>query len=138
MAVTLEIYTSSDDASRREEGRAAGAGPGSGRIRRTARRRTRAFRRPVQRHVGQDQVAVHPVFGEIRAVGPFLAHKLRILGYPVGAVPSAACYRLGSDRGSPNQGSTLLSKRVMAQIRSPVRVRTYRPVPWRMPAGARR
>jgi hypothetical protein len=24
----------------------------------------------------------------------------------------------------------------MAQIRSPVRVSTYRPVPWRMPAGA--
>jgi hypothetical protein len=36
----------------------------------------------------------------------------------------AAGYRLGSDRGSPNHGSTLLSKRVMAQIRSPVRVRT--------------
>ena len=35
-----------------------------------------------------------------------------------------AGYRLGSDRGSPNHGSTLLSKRVMAQIRSPVRVRT--------------
>ena len=49
-----------------------------------------------------------------------------------------AGYRLGSDRGSPNQGSTLLSKRVMAQIRSPVRVRTYRPVPWRMPVGVRR
>src|SRR5712692_7638696 len=28
-----------------------------------------------------------------------------------------AGYRLGSDRGSPNDGSTLLSKRVMAQIR---------------------
>ena len=37
---------------------------------------------------------------------------------------SEAGYRLGSDRGSPNHGSTLLSKRVMAQIRSPVRVRT--------------
>jgi hypothetical protein len=37
--------------------------------------------------------------------------------------------RRGSDRGSPNHGSTLLSKRVMAQIRSPVRVRTRRPVP---------
>jgi hypothetical protein len=35
-----------------------------------------------------------------------------------------AGYRLGSDRGSPNQPSTLLSKRVKAQIRSPVRVRT--------------
>jgi hypothetical protein len=33
-------------------------------------------------------------------------------------------YRLGSDRGSPNHGSTLLSKRVMARIRSPVSVRT--------------
>ena len=51
---------------------------------------------------------------------------------------SGAGYRLGSDRGSPNQRSTPLSKRVMAQIRSPVRVRTYRPVPWRMPVGARR
>jgi hypothetical protein len=47
-------------------------------------------------------------------------------------------YRLGSDRGSPNHGSTLLSKRVMAPIRSPVRVRTMRPTPWRMPEGARR
>src|SRR5215472_2601320 len=59
------------------------------------------------------------------------------------AAPPRRCdhrsgYRLGSDRGSPNHGSTLLSKRVMAQIRSPVRVRTYRPVPWRMPVGARR
>jgi hypothetical protein len=35
-----------------------------------------------------------------------------------------ARYRLGSDRGSPNDGSTLFSKRVMAQIRSPVSVRT--------------
>ena len=35
-----------------------------------------------------------------------------------------AGYRLGSDRGSPNDGRTLFSKRVMAQIRSPVRVRT--------------
>jgi transposase InsO family protein len=33
-------------------------------------------------------------------------------------------HRLGSDRGSPNHGSTLLSKRVMAQIRSPARVST--------------
>ena len=45
----------------------------------------------------------------------------------IGPSPPAACrtgYRLGSDRGSPNHGSTLLSKRVMAQTRSPVRVRT--------------
>ena len=36
-------------------------------------------------------------------------------------------YRLGSDRGSPNHGRTLLSKRVMAQIRS---------VSWAAPATA--
>jgi hypothetical protein len=47
-------------------------------------------------------------------------------------------YRLGSDRGRPNQGSTLLSKRVMPQIRLPVRVSRSRPVPWRMPVGVRR
>ena len=35
-----------------------------------------------------------------------------------------AGYRLGSDCGSPNDGRTPLSKRVMARIRSPVRVRT--------------
>ena len=44
----------------------------------------------------------------------------------------------GSDRGSPNQPSTLLSKRVHAQIRSPARVSTMRPVPWRMPVELRR
>jgi len=40
-----------------------------------------------------------------------------------GTWPGAG-YRLGSDRGSPNDGNTLLSKRVMAQIRSPARVST--------------
>jgi hypothetical protein len=35
-----------------------------------------------------------------------------------------AGYRLGSDRGSPNHGSTLASKRVMAQIWPPARVST--------------
>src|SRR6266545_3296887 len=68
-------------------------------------------------------------------------------GHPVSVVArshprcrahSEAAYRLGSDRGSPNHGSTLLSKRVKAQIRSPVRVRTNRPDPWRMPLEARR
>jgi hypothetical protein len=54
------------------------------------------------------------------------------------ALNSEAAYGLGSDRSSPNHGSTLLSKRVMPQIRSPVRVRTRRPVPWRMQVGARR
>ena len=48
-------------------------------------------------------------------------------GYSFGAcslfMPGAG-YRLGSDRGSPNQGSTLASKRVMAQIRLPARVST--------------
>src|SRR5262249_59367584 len=39
----------------------------------------------------------------------------------------------GSDRGSPNHGSTLLSNRVMARIRLPASVRTNRPVPWRGP-----
>jgi hypothetical protein len=47
-------------------------------------------------------------------------------------------YRLGSECGSPNHGKTLFSKRLMAQIRSPVRVRTNKPVPCRMPVGARR
>src|SRR5262245_49625198 len=37
-----------------------------------------------------------------------------------------AGYRLESDDGSPNHGSTPFSKRVMAQIQSPVRVRTYK------------
>ncbi len=49
-----------------------------------------------------------------------------------------AGYRLGSDRGSPNHGNTLVSKRVTEQIRSPASVRTRRPVPWRIPDGARR
>ena len=62
--------------------------------------------------------------GEIRAVGPFLAGEPRVLGYLVEAVPGAAGYRLGSDRGSPNHGSTLASKRVMAQIWLPARVST--------------
>jgi hypothetical protein len=43
-----------------------------------------------------------------------------------------------SDRGSSNHGSTLLSKRVKAQTRSQVRVRTNRPAPWRMQVEARR
>ena len=67
---------------------------------------------------------------EPRAARPAATHPAR--------AHSEAAYRLGSDRGSPNHGSTLLSKRVKAQIRSPVRVRTNRPVPWRMPVEARR
>ena len=38
--------------------------------------------------------------------------------------PRVAIYRAGSDRGSPNHGSTLLSKRVIAQIWSPATVST--------------
>jgi hypothetical protein len=63
--------------------------------------------------------------------GPPRAPALRVVtastSWPFAAAHyhcSKASYRVGSDRGSPNQGSTLLSKRVMAQIRSPVRVRT--------------
>ena len=52
--------------------------------------------------------------------------------------PSGCDYGLGSDRGSPNHGSTLFSKRVMAQIRSPASVRTMRPTPWRTSVGPRR
>ena len=41
---------------------------------------------------------------------------------------------LGRDCGRPNMGRTVFSKRVMAPIRSPTRVRTKRPTPW-MPVG---
>ncbi len=42
-------------------------------------------------------------------------------------------YQPGSDRGSPNDASTSLSKRVSAEMRSPTMVRRSRPAPWRMP-----
>src|SRR5262249_39400656 len=69
-----------------------------------------------------------------------LTQERRVDGRPQQNIRSASSnHQSGSDCGSPNQGSTLLSKRVMAPIRSPVRVRTKRPVPWRMPpVGARR
>ena len=38
-------------------------------------------------------------------------------------------YWLGSVRGNPKNGRTVFSKRVMAQMRSSVRVRTYKPTP---------
>jgi hypothetical protein len=50
----------------------------------------------------------------------------------------SSVYRLGSDRGSPNHGSTVFSKRVIAQISSPARVMTKRPTPWLMPVEPRR
>jgi len=43
--------------------------------------------------------------------------------------------RLGRDRGRLNQGSTLFSKRVMAQIRWPAKVSTTKPVACRIPPG---
>jgi hypothetical protein len=70
-----------------------------------------------------------PIHCPLRRIWASAARRLAV------ASPS---YRLGSERGSPNHGNTLFSKRVMAQIRSPVRVRTNRPVPWRVPLGARR
>ena len=55
-----------------------------------------------------------------------------------GLTTSLCDYRLGSERGSPNHGRTLASKRVIPQIRSPDRVSTWKPVAWRMSAGSRR
>ncbi|MEU8636501.1 sigma factor-like helix-turn-helix DNA-binding protein [Amycolatopsis sp. NPDC048633] len=54
------------------------------------------------------------------------------------AEPAAVPSHSGSERGKPNAGSTLFSKRVMARTRSPAKARTYRPVPWRMPDAPRR
>ena len=51
---------------------------------------------------------------------------------------AGAGYRPGSERGSPNHGSTLASKRVMPQIWPPARVSTQKAVAWRMPSGPRR
>ena len=61
-------------------------------------------------------------FGRLLAVGGAADG-----GEHVSATRSAAReagYRLGTDRGSPNHGSTLASKRVMAQIWPPARVST--------------
>src|SRR6185437_798025 len=44
-------------------------------------------------------------------------------------------YRPGSESGSPNQGSTLLSKRLVALSWSPVMVIVMRPVADQAPAG---
>ena len=49
---------------------------------------------------------------------------------PIGAEFGA---QLGSVRGSPKRGRTLLSKRVMAQMRPPDRVRTSSPSAWHIP-----
>jgi hypothetical protein len=55
-----------------------------------------------------------------------------------GLFMAGAGYRFGRERGSPNHGSTLASKRVMARMRRPARVSTQKPVAWPMPAGPRR
>jgi hypothetical protein len=43
----------------------------------------------------------------------------------------------GEGPGRPNRGRTLVSKRVIAPIRSPDRVRTNRPEAWLLPSGPR-
>ena len=63
----------------------------------------------------------------VNAVTATGAGKLATAGISVVEAKSldrSSGYRLGSDRGSPNHGSTLASKRVMAQIWSPARVST--------------
>jgi hypothetical protein len=61
---------------------------------------------------GHDPPSVHRTPGRLVAFSDAVSGR------------AGAGYRLGSERGSPNQGRTLFSKRVMAQIRSPVRVST--------------
>lgn len=91
----------------------------------------RPVRRPRPRHP-------HSLAGDSRVPMPW-AHGFLIRCGPAMPARSEAAYRLESDRGRPNDGSTLLSKRVKARTRSPVRVSTRTPVPWRMPpVGARR
>jgi hypothetical protein len=72
------------------------------------------------------QLAAAPGVKVISAVGEHDETLAVTAGRPRRTSPPAAPvnYRLGSDRGSANHGSTLFSKRVMAQIRSPLRVRT--------------
>jgi hypothetical protein len=71
-------------------------------------------------------------------IDPLLPFGLVKSSHTLSRLRSEASYRSGSDRGSSNQGSTLFSKRVRAQIRSPARVGTNGPVPWRMPVEVRR
>jgi hypothetical protein len=59
--------------------------------------------------------------------------RLLCVGVVDACVLTQVCYLPGSERGSPNCRSTLVSKRVMALIWLPERVSTSRPVPWRMP-----
>jgi len=60
--------------------------------------------------------------------GPLPSRVLRMRKNSFGACSlfygPVLAYRPGSERGSPNHGMTLASKRVMPQIRSPARVST--------------
>jgi len=77
-------------------------------------------------HVGDtDAVLVVDETGDVKKDSHTVGVQRLYAGTAGRIVPSeVVVYRLGSERGSPNQGSTLLSNRVMAQIRSPARVRT--------------
>ena len=80
--------------------------------------------RPELEHGRSANVAVDPVASGFD-VGSSEDHPVNLPGLSYGPGDD----RLGSDRGSPNHGSTLVSKRVTELIRSPVRVRTSSPVP---------
>jgi len=127
--------------------RLAGDGPGAGRPQRLRRRR-----RPARRTGWRPAGAEPPAAGgasrkplvKARVPSPSRRHAARLCSLPGSSSlqhfmsrPAWRC-QLGSDGGSPNQARVLASKLVMAQIRSPVRVSTYRPVPRRTPLGAAR
>jgi hypothetical protein len=71
---------------------------------------------PASREV-QSTLADFMTYGT-RVVIPGVYVDGLVVDAPAGIAKAAreAGYRLGSDRGSPNHGSTLASKRVMAQI----------------------
>jgi hypothetical protein len=87
---------------------------------------------PHQRRVAVGGVAQAVHDGPEGAAGPgqflgaLVPHRLAVVQamHEQAAQREGNRHRLGSDRGSPNHGSTLLSKRVMPPIRSPARVST--------------
>ena len=82
---------------------------------------------------------VQPLSGSIAWIDRLRREGKRIAGQAAGERAAAALELAGiADRGSPNHGSTVFSKRVMAQIRSPESVRTRSPTPCRLPSVARR
>ena len=100
-------------------------------------------RTPARGHVPLSAIfAPHPChqarcgYGVIRAHLVTTFQAIRDLGRWKSAEMLAEMSLAGSDSGSPNRGSTLLSKRVMAQTRSPARAMTMRPTPGRVPSGA--